>query len=763
MRAIRLLARLCAVLFLAPVGLTGCERGAEIPPPPVGAGEVFPSFAQMTASSESVRKVFRSPRARRLAPGAVALAVDFKDRPSRVTWDIPLTADLKARRGVQFDFFCTDLTQFRSFSFYFKSGEGWYHGTFAPEEDGAWTRLTVNKSECRTEGRPAGWGKIEAVRISGWRAGAGRATCAFANLVPLGGDPEVLVVYAESMRAQDAATARDSMTFGGRVVSSLTALGLESALVADTDFSDELMRTAQTLVFPYNPGFPREKEALLRRYAARGGRFLACYRLSASLATLLGVKTRGVVRPTDRGGAAIGGFRRVGRGLVGQPDFAPQASWMTQVVVREPTVEVVAEWATGRTGEGSGYPALVRTSKGLFMSHVWLGGTSGESLALMQAIIGDLAPSLAPGMSRRMRRLADEQAARAAWLKGRTSRRGELRAIWCHDARGLGGGRDWDASVKFLRDNGFNAVLPNLAWAGTAFYKSSVLPVDASVAVRGDALAQCLQACRTYGVQCHVWKVCWNMGAYATKDFERRMVAAHRVQVNDRGEKKTRWLCPSHPANQRLEIAAMVELAKKGPDGIHFDYIRYPDGGHCFCDGCRRRFEARLGHTVTNWPAALRGENVPEELKTAWKDFRTANITAVVKAVAERVRRECPGVKISAATYRNAATDPCEIGQDWGVWCRAGWLDFVCPMDYEDSAAMFRSQVKLQKETVGKAKLYPGIGLSCFRSDGAEAVRLARQIEVVRELGLDGFTVFNLDRTAERVLPQLRAGITRED
>ena len=32
-------------------------------------------------------------------------------------------------------------------------------------------------------------------------------------------------------------------------------------------------------------------------------------------------------------------------------------------------------------------------------------------------------------------------------------------------------------------------------------------------------------------------------------------------------------------------------------DGIHFDYIRYPDGDHCFCAGCRERFGRAAGVT----------------------------------------------------------------------------------------------------------------------------------------------------------------------
>ena len=60
-----------------------------------------------------------------------------------------------------------------------------------------------------------------------------------------------------------------------------------------------------------------------------------------------------------------------------------------------------------------------------------------------------------------------------------------------------------------------------------------------------------------------------------------------------------------------------------------------------------------------------------------------------------------------------------------------------------------------------KVPVYPGIGLSTWRNDGRDAVRLAKQILVVRELGLDGFTVFNLDRRAEKALPLLRLGVTR--
>ena len=293
-----------------------------------------------------------------------------------------------------------------------------------------------------------------------------------------------------------------------------------------------------------------------------------------------------------------------------------------------------------------------------------------------------------------------------------------------------------------------------------AFYDSKVLPVSPDVATRGDALKDCLAACRKYGVKCHVWKVCWNMGSHTSQAFVDQMAATNRVQVGFNGAVKGRWLCPSNPDNQQLEIDAMCELARKGVDGIHFDYIRYPDATHCFCAGCRTRFEAFAGVSLTNWPAQVRAD---EALKLKWAEFRASNITKVVRTVAERVRAESPGVQISAAVFKTPATDADTIGQDWPRWCREGWLDFVCPMDYIDSAAMFRSQVRMQKEAVGKVKLYPGIVLSCWTNDGEDAVRLAKQIQAVRDLGLGGFTVFNFDRRAEAVLPLMRLGVTKED
>lgn len=320
----------------------------------------------------------------------------------------------------------------------------------------------------------------------------------------------------------------------------------------------------------------------------------------------------------------------------------------------------------------------------------------------------------------------------------------EFRAFWCHSPNGLPG-MSWDAAVKYLRDCGFNALLVNLAWGGWA---------------RFDKFDEVKAACHKYGVKMHVWKVCWHMWWHGPEDVLGPIEKAGRCALGADGFKE-RWMCPNDPANRASEVDLFVELAKRGPDGVHFDYIRYPDANRCFCDRCRRLFERRIGRSVKAWPKDVRSDKA---LSEKWNEFRRETITSFVREVARRVRAEAPGVELSAAVLNNPALARNGVAQDWPTWCRDGLLDFVCPMDYVDSVKTFASLVDRQKGIVGNVRLYPGIGLS---SDGANldtrTLRTAEQIVALREQGIRGFVIFNFDLHAKETLDCLARGLTRRE
>ncbi len=215
------------------------------------------------------------------------------------------------------------------------------------------------------------------------------------------------------------------------------------------------------------------------------------------------------------------------------------------------------------------------------------------------------------------------------------------------------------------------------------------------------------------------------------------------------------WLCPSHPANRRLELESMLEVARKYPiDGLDFDYIRYPDGDCCYCDGCRRRFESDSGRKVSDWPNECFSGR--KEEYNAW---RCRQITALVAAVSREAKKVRPGLKISAAVYPTYPHCRNSVAQDWPAWIKAGYLDFVCPMDYTNDDREFASLVRGQlKLAGGRVPVYPVIGAASYRSK-LTGDRVVDQVRLTRSLGAAGFGIFPFRAaTATSIVPSVGAG-----
>jgi len=332
-------------------------------------------------------------------------------------------------------------------------------------------------------------------------------------------------------------------------------------------------------------------------------------------------------------------------------------------------------------------------------------------------------------------------------------RTSEFRALWQHSGMGAFPG-DWEKSMLDMKKGGFNMIVPNMWWGGVAHYKSEHLPLSKTYEKYGDQIAQCVAAGKKHGIEVHPWKVNWNLST-APKSFIDRMRKEGRLQLHV-GDNKKPWLCPSHPKNFELELKTMVEVAEKyDVDGVHFDYIRYPGSTGCYCDGCRERFEAVIGKKVENWPDdAYKGD-----LRSEYRDFRCAQITRLVKATAERVRAIKPYCKISAAVFNSYPGCRDSVAQDWVLWCKEGWLDFVCPMNYIPSDEAFGQRVSAQLGYVGgSAQFCSGVGVTLRWTHTAE--QAISQIEIAREAGADGIIVFNYsDRIAGPFMDTLGAGM----
>ena len=731
----------------------------------------------------------------------------------RASWDRKLSLDLTACRGIQFKLHCRDATPVHQFSIYFESGAGWYRAGFYPEEITGWNNITIDKAATTAEEKPAGWNQIKTIRISAWRGKDENTEFLLSDIAPtgiLGGDALVAIVRDESAAQSSPDDASSVAQFTTAVAQELAELNIGSVVVSDLDVTAKRLQSAKLVVLPHNPQMPDRVADELVQYANGGGKLLAFYFVPHKLRAVLHVAGGQYVRAAYSGNFST--MRFTGNELPGAPAIVGQQSWNIDTVTPLPGLSrVLAQWYDN-TGKPTGYPAVIGSTNGLIMTHVLLPDDAANKRRMLLAMVGYLVPevwqraadaSLARiGTLARFRDFADavaqitksaradqrvsqaladarklresaiklmadrqfgpamdqaelaSQRVQAAFCLAQQPEAGEFRAFWCHNAFGVEG-VEWDAAIRRLADNGFTAILPNMLWGGAAFYDSRVLPVVSKV--RGDQIAKCLAACKKYGIQMHVWKVNWNLGDAAPAEFVNNLRAESRLQMSARGKEEL-WLCPSHPANQKLEIDSMVEVARRyDVAGLHFDYIRYPDADHCFCAGCRDRFQHATNVTLTNWPMDVLS---PGPLSRRWLDWRRDNISTVVKAVSEQARAIRPQIKISAAVFSHWNTDRDSVGQDWKLWCDKGWLDFVCPMDYTLSNRNFANMVAQQVHWAGQTPCYPGIGVSASPSQfGID--RLIAQISLTRQHQTHGFTIFNYGITESRdLLPQLGLGIT---
>lgn len=91
------------------------------------------------------------------------------------------------------------------------------------------------------------------------------------------------------------------------------------------------------------------------------------------------------------------------------------------------------------------------------------------------------------------------------------------------------------------------------------------------------------------------------------------------------------------------------------------------------------------------------------------------------------------GTRISfnapAVLKRGGETDKVSMAQDWGLWCREGYLDFVCPMTYLSSLTFFKRCIVRVRENAAGVKCYPGIGYSVMKPRQDKPAMLAEQVQ----------------------------------
>jgi uncharacterized protein (TIGR03437 family) len=272
----------------------------------------------------------------------------------------------------------------------------------------------------------------------------------------------------------------------------------------------------------------------------------------------------------------------------------------------------------------------------------------------------------------------------------------QYRAFWA-DAfhRGYKTPAQVDQMIDDLVGARANAVFVEVRLDGSSYYLHSLEPPaqDPEYSPTFDALQYVIERAHARGIEVHAWFAVTPLWRSARPPQDPRHTwHAHGpnapgdqmwMTVSSTGRISTS-LDPGHPDAFQYLADVILEPAKYYDlDGIHLDYIRYPeDANYGWNPVAVARFQRLENRTESPDPADPR-----------WSEFRRKQVTDLVRQIYLRAFALKPSIKISAALiawgdgprsdaeYR-AKDAYSRVFQDWRGWLEEGTLDLGLPMNY---------------------------------------------------------------------------------
>lgn len=329
----------------------------------------------------------------------------------------------------------------------------------------------------------------------------------------------------------------------------------------------------------------------------------------------------------------------------------------------------------------------------------------------------------------------------------------EIRASWITTLGGL----DWptrkatsksgiEAQKKELCDildrlkaANFNTVLLQTRVRGDVIYPSAIETFTESLAGKEgrspgyDPLQFAIDECHKRGMELHAWMVAIPIGNNRQiKLLEKNSVVKKQPSICIH-YKDSWYLDPGNPKTDSYLAKLVNEVVSRyDVDGIHFDYIRYPERAKDFPD-----------HT------SYRKYGKKKDLS----QWRRDNMTRIVRRLYTEVKQIKPWVKVSCSPigkyndtgrYSSSGWNAYkEVYQDAQLWLKNGIHDALFPMMYFQGNNFYPFALDWQENKSGRW-IIPGLGIYFLhpKEQDWKLDEIARQIYFLRNIKADGEAYF---------------------
>ena len=286
-----------------------------------------------------------------------------------------------------------------------------------------------------------------------------------------------------------------------------------------------------------------------------------------------------------------------------------------------------------------------------------------------------------------------------------------------------------------LKEANFNTVLFQARTRGDVLYKSDIEPYNSILTGKSgkdpgyDPLAFAVEECHKRGMECHAWMVTIPLGG-------RKHVASLGKQSVTRRQpkicvpyKREYFLNPGNPKTKEYLMSLVKEVVERyDVDGVHFDYLRYPERAFRFPDSYDYRKYGN-GRSLDQW--------------------RRDNITEILRYIYKGVKQLKPWVKVSTCPvgkYRDTSRYSSKgwnafhvVYQDVQGWLGESIQDQIYPMMYFRGNAFYPFALDWQEQSNGR-HVVPGLGVYFLHpSEGDWSLdEIQRQINFIRSHHLAG-------------------------
>ena len=284
-----------------------------------------------------------------------------------------------------------------------------------------------------------------------------------------------------------------------------------------------------------------------------------------------------------------------------------------------------------------------------------------------------------------------------------------------------------------------NTVVLQTRIRGSVIYPSKIEPWDPCLTGQFDRdpgydpLAFAIEETHRRGMELHAWVV--TVPAFkvvnAKKMGKRSLMSTHPELLRKHGEQY--YLDPGMPGSSSYLVAICREIVKGYDiDGIHFDYIRYPEQPESFPDGSTYKKYGK-GQNKRAW----RQDNITRMVREAY---------SAIKAIKPWVRLSCSPVGKYKDLSRYSAKGWSALGavyQDAQGWLREGIMDMLMPMMYFQGDHFYPFAADWQENTYGRT-VAPGLGIYFLHPDQKdwEWGIIQRELCYLRQIGLGGQAYF---------------------